>query len=471
MRDAKAQDYWNSAYKRKYTDNIVELDFKGLNNLPILAFPNGLLALCGLNGAGKSTVVSAIKDVIGFSLSEQDIHRVKDNSIECKALAAGQEINCINENGKRLIDKGWDADKLAYIDSTESIAIQNYIIKQTNLAELLEQFEEYEIPSSDIEEINCLVGKRYTACSFRELEGVNGEDSIVPFFSVEIDGENYDTNSMGYGEHFLLYLYWRINQVDKDTLLIIEEPETYVSISSQVHFANYLGKQMAKKGVKVILTTHSPYILENIRNDNIRIISRIGNSVSIITPDESLSATSILGIERSNIGIFFVEDKLASDYLSIILHDRCPQLLKEFAIEDVGGEAEITKRLVFPYSDNIKYKFIGVYDGDIKTSLDTSKLKWPYCFLPGEKAVEELLIDNIHNHLYRQKLCSALHIEEGRIIAILSRIDGIDHHDWYTKLCELLCIDGKELLQVFYKTLLKDDSEIDKFVTDLYKVV
>ena len=49
MRDAKAQDYWNSAYKRKYTDNIVELDFKGLNNLPILAFPNGLLALCGLN--------------------------------------------------------------------------------------------------------------------------------------------------------------------------------------------------------------------------------------------------------------------------------------------------------------------------------------------------------------------------------------------------------------------------------------
>ena len=70
--------------------------------------------------------------------------------------------------------------------------------------------------------------------------------------------------------------------MDKDTLLIIEEPETFISITSQTHFANYLGEQMAKKGVKVILTTHSPYILENIRNNNVRIVSRVGNIVSIV---------------------------------------------------------------------------------------------------------------------------------------------------------------------------------------------
>lgn len=119
-----------------------------------------------------------------------------------------------------------------------------------------------------------------------------------PFFQVKIDGIEYDTRSMGSGEHFLLYLFWCIKSADKDTLLIIEEPETYISIFSQIHF------------------------LRNIKNENIRIVSRMGNNVSIIMPDNDITVEGILGISPNCLGTLFVEDRVAADFLTVILEDK-----------------------------------------------------------------------------------------------------------------------------------------------------
>lgn len=471
MRDAKAQDYWNTAYKRNYSDNLLEIDFNGLNNLPAFSFPQGILALCGLNGAGKSTIVSAIKDVVGLPLSDQDKHRIKSQTIRCRATLSGCDLVCSNRDGERLVDLGLDENKAVFIDSTDSVTFQRFIVCQANLDELLEQYEEYKLPESSIEEVNYLVGKKYTACSIRELEDVSGSGSVIPYFSVVVDGEKYDTKGMGYGEHFLLYLFWRINSVDKDTLIIIEEPETFISISSQIHFANYLGEQMAKKGIKVILTTHSPYILASIKNDNVRIVSRMGSAVSIVPPDENLPAENLLGLENNSIGTFFVEDKVAAYFLSTVLEDRSPQLLRTFTIEPVGGEAEITKRLAFPFSEKIKYKFIGIYDGDMRTTLDPSVLNWKYCFLPGEKAIEEVFREHLHQVQNIQNLCTYLGKDMRKVIAVLAKIDGLDCHDWFIEFRKLLMIDGKALIEAFYQTMIKDSDKVNSFLDELNEVL
>ena len=76
------------AYKRRYTNNIKEIEFNGLNNLPDISFPAGVLAFCGLNGAGKSTIVSAIKDIIGVHLTEQDIQKIGTRVISGKDCIA-----------------------------------------------------------------------------------------------------------------------------------------------------------------------------------------------------------------------------------------------------------------------------------------------------------------------------------------------------------------------------------------------
>ena len=76
MRDAAATNYWRRARKRKYKNELIHIDFNGLNNIPAFDFPNGILAICGLNGAGKSTILSAIKAIV-VKLKRNKLFKIK----------------------------------------------------------------------------------------------------------------------------------------------------------------------------------------------------------------------------------------------------------------------------------------------------------------------------------------------------------------------------------------------------------
>lgn len=470
MRTAKVRDYWNTAYKRSYGDNFVEIDLNGLNELHRIQIANGITAICGLNGAGKSTIISAIKAMIGLPLSRQDCQRLQKSAVSGTASMQRKEITCSSKEGERLIDIGWNMDRVVYIDCAANTSVQDYMIGQANLDELLVQYEEYSLEPNEIEMLSYLVGKQYKSCEIWELVDVEGEDVTLPYFRVSIDGETYDSRSMGNGEHFLLFLFWCINRSEKDTLLLIEEPETYISIKSQIAFSNYLGMQMAQKGIKVILTTHSPYILNNIKNENVRIVSRVGNNTTIITPDENLPAESVLGLSGEYVGTFFVEDRVAFDLLAVILEDKAPYLLKKYTIDIAeGGETAISDRLHFPKSEKIRYDFVGVYDGDMRTRLNTDDLQWKWCFLPGDSATEEAFRRFSHNSDTISKLSSYLNKNEDHIITILSTIDGSDCHDWFEEFRKRLSVDGRTLVAAFYQVAMKDDETIDQFITELQR--
>lgn len=469
MRKAKETDYWDKVYKRKYSSNLLSVELNGLNNLQEISFSNGITAICGLNGAGKSTIIAAVKDLLGLNLSESDRHKLKSATVNGQVECDNKKIDCSNCNGKRLCDAGYDLDNIKYLDCDENIQIQEFNIGQANFEELLEQNEEYELSPEQVDDICYLTGKRYQSCKIWELEDIE-EIGTVPFFKVSIDEMEYDSRSMGRGEHFLFYLFWYINKCNSGTIVIIEEPETYISICSQIHFSNYLGKQIAEKGIQIIVTTHSPFLLEHIRNSNIRIVSRMGNIAMITKPDDDMMAEDILGITQSYAGTLFVEDRVAYDYLSIILEDKAPYILKKYTIDIAeGGEKSITSRLEFPSSDKIKYNFIGIYDGDMRERLDTSKLNWKWLFLPGNKALEELFREYLHVPENIEKFCGVVGKEKQQIITMLATIDGNDYHDWFEELRKFLGIDGKMLVRNFYRIMREMDKEIEEFITELKK--
>lgn len=468
MRDAESRNYWNKAYKRLYGDSFIEIDLNGLNELNKISISKGITAICGLNGAGKSTIISAIKALIGLPLSEHDHQKLQRNLVYGTASIQGENILCSSREGDRLSDSGWDISKIRYVDCSASTNTQNYMIRQENLDELIEQYEEYALDDDSIKMISYLVGKKYESCGIWELVDVEGEDITLPYFRVSVDGLEYDSRSMGSGEHFLLFLFWCINTTERDTLLLIEEPETYISITSQTSFSNYLGMQMAEKGTKVILTTHSPYILNNIKNANVRIVSRVGNRTTIRTPDENMPAETVLGLSGEHVGTFFVEDRVAADLLAVILEDKAPHLLKQYTIDiATGGWSAVSERLSFPKSEKIRYKFIGVYDGDMRTCLDTDGLQWKWCYLPGDTAMEETFRGYSHNSDIVSKLSTCLNKNEDDIFTILSIIDGLDCHDWFEELRKRLSVDGRNLVSAFYQVAMKNDEKIDQFIVEL----
>lgn len=466
MRRARTQDNWNTVYKRRYTGGFQNIDFNGLNNLQSLEVPNGILAICGLNGAGKSTIIAALKDIIGIPLSEYDVHKLGTAEVNATFLNNGSEVQCKNCEGQKLIDQGWPRERILYLDASQNAAVQDFLVSQSNLEELLDQYEEYELEQDEIDELNSIVGKRYRACGVRMIDDLD-ESGGIPYCKVSVADITYDSRGMGSGEHFLFYLFWCIKSIEKGSVLIIEEPETYISISSQLCFVDYLAEQIADKGITVILTTHSPYILKQIKNENIRIISRVGKDVNIMIPNENSSAERILGMKPTTKGTFFVEDRVAADFVSVLLEDSAPYLLREYTIDIVGGESEISDRLKFPKSDRIKYNFVGVYDGDMRNRLSKNSLNWGVCFLPGEKPLEVLFQDFLEQTEGIEKFSRYLQQNKDDVFAYVSTLAGMDYHDWFEELRKFLGIDGKTLVRAFYFIMKDDVIQISDFLSEL----
>ena len=471
MRKAKETDYWDRVYKRNYSNSLIDLKFNGYNSLQEVDFAKGITAICGLNGAGKSTIIAAIKDMLGLDLNESDLHKLNEARVSGTVEWHNQRMYCTNSSGERLGDKDYDLNNVKYFDCDENTKIQNFILKEKNFEDFLEQNEAYELTLSELEDVCYLTGKRYQVCEIWELEDID-DIGVIPFFKVTIDQVEYDSRNMGKGEHFLFYLFWCMNKCSSGTIVILEEPETYISIYSQMHFSNYLAKQIAEKGIQIIITTHSPYLLEHISNENIRIVSRMGNMATVVKPNDNIMAEDILGIKQQYMGTLFVEDKVACDYLSIILEDKAPFILKKYTIDIAkGGEEAISYRLSFPASEKIKYNFIGVYDGDMRNRLETSKLNWKWVFLPGSRALEELYREYLHEVKNVEKFCTILGKEKEQIITMLATIDGNDYHDWFEELRKYLGIDSKMLVRHFYNMMQEMMGEVECFISELKDLV
>lgn len=464
MRSANAKDYWRTVSKRDYENYINSIDLNNYNGIGNITFSKGLFAICGLNGAGKTTIITAIKDILGIKMTKNDISKLQDASIQGFIQKGNTAIGCENKDSNRGIELGLSEEQILFIDYQQAKNIMDFFIDQDNLEELTEQNEPTSFLTADL---SYLIGKDYTDFNVIEIEDI--EDlGTIPFFEVNSRGIEYDSRKMGVGEHFLSYVYWCLKRVQKDSIIIIEEPETFIGIESQRHLMDVIARFMADKGVTVLITTHSPFILENIDNSNIRIIGRIGNNVSITNPSSQLTAADILGGTNVIGGTLFVEDNLAQEFLKILLEERASYVLRDYSIMSVGGESEISSCLKFVKSDAIRYKFIGIYDGDMKEKISGEDFNWNYTFLPLDDNIETAMKCILFSDNNLASVCEELKKDLSQVSIYLSKIDGENYHDWFIDLCKYLCLDKKTVLRsITYFWMQNNEEDVNAFISSL----
>ena len=467
MRTARAKDYWRRTIKRQYTNYIKDIDLNNYNGIQNIEFAQGIYAICGLNGAGKSTIISAIKDILGMNKSRNDRLKLEDAKITGHVVINGEEKECTNLD-KQAFSVGLDEENILFIDYESSQAVMTFFSNEDNLKELLEQNEEIEIQKEDLEEMSYLVGKSYSASKIIEVEDL-ADGKPMPYFEVESYGTKYDSRKMGLGEHFLIYMFWRMYNIKRDSIMILEEPETFIGIESQRHLMDYIAKIVSEKGVTVIITTHSPFILENITAEKISILGRINNTVSIAKPSLELSVNDILGGRDRVKGTFWVEDIAAEMFLAILLEQYAPCLLRKYTIIPAGSESDISKCLKFFNNSKIKYEFIGIYDGDMKGKVQDKEFNWKYTFLPMDDNVETTLKRTLLEDAKNINVfCDAIKKKPEELNVILSRIDGQNHHDWFLDLCRYISGDKLLVLRELSKLWMLDNrQDIELFVKEL----
>ncbi|MFP7701301.1 AAA family ATPase [Bacillus velezensis] len=469
IRSAKVPDIWRKIDRNNYRYYIESINLNGiLGIVEPISFRKGIFSICGLNGVGKSTVFTAIKDILGLSISDRDRVKIKDIEVTGKLKDGNKDIILKNIEGKRLIDVVEGELTLEDINFQKLIQIYDYI-DQPNFNELVEQHDDNIFNNDDIQSLNYLIGKTYDSVVLREIEVE--DEKIIPYFQVKCNGLEYDSLKMGTGEHFLFYIYWLFKRIVTYGILLIEEPEVFISVKSQVKLMNFIAKKINDHKFSVILVTHSPFILKNLSTERMLVLNNYLDVIDINNPKSKEETLENLGLYTNKKGIFIFEDTLAIEFFKSMCKKHANYLLKYFDLEKVNGFSEITKILSIPQLDNMKYNIVGFYDGDLKNSgkISSESLNMPHKFLPGEKGLEEEFMELTRSRFV--ELSTKLGITQKEFRMILGNLQGSESHDWLMEISNETHIDFNLVVDIFYNLWeLEHEKEVKDFLSDIEKL-
>lgn len=184
---------------------------------------------------------------------------------------------------------------------------------------------------------------------------------------------NYTEAFAGSGESAVTKLVHQVYQAKKGTLVLLDEPEVSLHPGAQKRLIDFLLHQTFEKGLQIILTTHSPSIVEKLPKEAIVLLYQTSDGLfspkCSIEPELAFQYIGHTNIEQSKI---VVEDKCAE-----LLAKRALHLLDQNANKTIdvvfhaGGATDIYKEAVVLSRLNIKKTFL-LLDGDQKHDIPFS---------------------------------------------------------------------------------------------------
>ncbi|VBE75248.1 bacteriophage protein [Burkholderia pseudomallei] len=483
MRRARFDDNWRRTWRREYPVRLESVKFKQLLCIADgeLTIPTGICAIVGGNGVGKSALLAAIAELLAdpdLPLGVGHKARLRSSQLEGTAVDhTGRKNLTVHESaeGVRSFGELRFESEFYWLEPSYLVNLTHKQVNEdANFSELLEPLSPYNLNADELETIWYLLGKKVDSCLIYEVTEYGGLDPF-PYFIAEAGGRRYGSESMGYGELSLLFVMWKLRTIERDSVLVLEEPEAHVSPRSQRALMDILARSCDEKGLSIILTTHSPTIIANLPQNRIVLISKgqSGQTSATVGPSK-ISVKELLGESALKRALILMEDRAAVQFGVSLLEQTSVDILSQVEILEAGSAAKIDSVLSnLPKSRQGSLKVIGVYDGDMRTRVNSRSFNWPHFFLPGAQSPEELLRNGLLSRDDgRDLLASELHRERTAIDTALDVVDGVDPHDWFTQLPASLHCEHAALMGALVRIWLRDNkAAADSFVESIINEV
>ncbi len=252
--------------------------------------------------------------------------------------------------------------KTSYTQGIETTYYTRKSFKPTSLSE-----EELKIISN-------ILGKNYTKALILKHNFYDKTDGFSILY--ETDYKKYSEAFAGSGETAVVKLVHDLNGVENNSLVLLDEPETSLHPGAQKKLISYLLKIIKQKKLQVVISTHSPDIIENMPKESIKVFytnpeTNLTNIIENVLPQEAFLH---LGHTITNKKTIIVEDILAKKILNKILENIGGKELFEIKYFP-GGESRLKQDFMNVYSKEESKKHFIVFDGDQqKDSIDINEL-------------------------------------------------------------------------------------------------
>lgn len=226
----------------------------------------------------------------------------------------------------------------------------------------------------EIETIEFILEKKYTEAKITEH---NYYDRSKGF------AIRYKTNSLSYSEAYagsgeiaVVKLVHDIINAENYSLILLDEPETSLHPTAQKRLIDFILEQIKKKKLQVVISTHSPDIIEGMPNKAVKILyENIESSkINILEKVDPVNAFVHIGRSFSDKKVLVVEDILAKLIVEKVLENKNNE-----GIFDVkffpSGESIIKEEHMVVYSKEKNSKHFVLFDGDQRCDkIDISKI-------------------------------------------------------------------------------------------------
>ncbi len=373
MKSAEVEDAWRhlrSNTKRGLAS--ISMRWAGIDRLTdgSIRIRHQFSIVCGENGVGKSTLLHLLFNALvpasrrneGAVMVREDFGMIEHLGVELGLRLANPAFSLIDVDGARDHFAADDALRVRLFDPAVYLpAVLGLIHSDANFQEYLEQFGSREYDPNELADASYLVGKDYERIEVVEVDGL-GNFGVFPYFWATTDGRRFGSESMGFGELSLLLMHWILCRMPKSSVLLLEEPETFVAPKSQRRLTNIAARTAVERDLLILATTHSPSVASQFLREEMTYVSRAGNVVSIHSPPPSGVVDRRLELVPARRVLWIVEDALASRTLEYFLN--LAELSEISDILIVGDNTNVKTITGRGKPVGRKFVFHGIVDGD-----------------------------------------------------------------------------------------------------------
>lgn len=363
-----------------------------------------VVAIVGENGIGKSTFLKAAacayKNTSGktfypsnmFVSTRWDETALTDATIEYKVRLGNQDRSLRWRKSK---DWGFSPKKekpernVFFLDISRTLPL-DATAGYAKIAKLAnsEAGTETALTPESIEKLSYVLGQSYTNARFVGTD-VNVDRKIG------LLTKNYGEISQfhqGAGEDSILDLFKLLQDIPQQSLLIIDEVENSLHPQAQRHLVRYLLSLARKKKLQIILSTHSPFVLDELPPVARIMLIQLSDKKEIIYDVSTNFALSTID-DKSHPDLYvFLEDEESISLFCGILRKAEKQysdLSKKISTRAIGSATVVEQLDKLSKKKLLPYKTLCIVDGD-QSDENSSCLA-----LPGQKSPEEQIFRDL----------------------------------------------------------------------------